>query len=81
MIDGKRYLRLRDKGHTKIVKKEKDTDYYLEFDRFDVEEGFLSEEPERQKIDLEEIAKRQDEVQRELKGIELFLNDYNQTAK
>lgn len=73
MIDAKRYLRLKDKGLTDIVKK--DDGDYLQFARFDVETGDMTSDPELQKIDREEIKKRQEEIQNELTGIELLLTE------
>jgi hypothetical protein len=72
MIDAKRYLRLKDKGLTKIVEHEGST--YLQFARFDVEFGTLSD-PEEQKINIEEIKARQEEIKNELAGIELLFKN------
>jgi hypothetical protein len=75
MIDAKRYLRLKDKGLTDIVKK--DDGDYLQFARFDVETGDMTSDPELQKIDREEIKKRQKEIQLELDGIQAFFSDFD----
>jgi hypothetical protein len=72
MIDAKRYLRLSPKGLTKIV--EKEDGFYLQFARYNVEDGTIIE-PEEQKIDIEEIHIRQNELEKELNGINLLLNN------
>jgi hypothetical protein len=72
MIDAKRYLRLQDKGLTKIVKKEDGN--YLQFARFDVEFG-TPVDPEEQKINVDEINIRKKEISDELTGIELLLKE------
>jgi hypothetical protein len=73
MVDAKRYLRLTPHDLTKIVKKD-DGNLYLQFARFDVEFGTLSD-PEEQRINIEEIKARQEEIQNELAGIELLFKN------
>jgi len=75
MIDAKRYLRLQPKNLTKIVIKD-DGDKYLQFARFEPEEGKLVE-PEEQKINIEEIKTRKEEIETELAGIELIFKNIN----
>jgi hypothetical protein len=72
MIDVKRYARLKDKGLTKIIDKEDGK--YLQFNRYDVESGILIE-PEEQKINMEEINKHRDHLQKEIDAIDFFLGD------
>jgi hypothetical protein len=75
MIDAKRYLRLKPKGLTKIV--ERDNSTFLQFARFDIEDGSPSD-PEEQKVNVEEIKARKQECQTELAGIEMFLDDLDE---
>ena len=73
MIDAKRYLRLKDQGLTKI------NGEFLEFSRFDIETGKLSD-PEQQKINIDEINTRKEELQKELDGINYFLKAIHDLA-
>lgn len=72
MVDLKRYLKLRDKGLTDVVMK--DNIPYLQFKRFSVEDG-QPIEPEEQMISIDEISKRKDEINKELKGADLLLQE------
>ena len=57
---------------TKIIDKEDGK--YLQFNRYDVESGILIE-PEEQKINMEEINKHRDHLQKEIDAIDFFLGD------
>jgi hypothetical protein len=72
MIDVKRYMRLKAEGHVKIVNET------VQFDRYDVETGQLSE-PEVQKINLEEISVQRSKLQKEIDAIDSFLKDVKQS--
>ena len=72
-VDAKRYLRLKPSGVVDIVKGEDGLS--LRFKRFEPETGQELNVPELQPFVVEDLYKKRNELQRELDGVNLIIEE------